>query len=160
MSEYNNDIYKVKGVVLQDETESTITGFYYRDKHGREFIIGDDFKHYETNPYTLCKNTGIKINDSFLYENDIVSYCEPMGDKKRYGFIDFDDFYKCYVVRTGIEARAVRLLRDCAKIQHTGRNIVLDEGDYNWFAEWEKREWEKSKAHVIDNSYCPSNFKR
>lgn len=160
MSEFNSELYKVKGVWLQDETEPIITGYYYQDKHSREFIIGEDFKHYEINPYTLCRNTGIKIGDSYLYENDIVSYFEPMRDKKQYGFIDFDDFYKCYIVRTGIETRATRLLKDCAKIEHTGRNIVLEECDFKWFAEWEKQEWEKSKSYVIDNSYCPSEFKK
>ncbi len=160
MNEFNSELYKVKGVWLQDETEPIITGYYYQDKHSREFIIGEDFKHYEINPYTLCRNTGIKIGDSYLYENDIVSYFEPMRNKKQYGFIDFDDFYKCYIVRTGIETRATRLLKDCAKIEHTGRNIVLEECDFKWFAEWENQEWEKSKSYVIDNSYCPSEFKK
>lgn len=160
MREFNNEKFKVKGIFTQGETELTITGFYYEDERGRHYIIGDDFKHYETNPYTVCKNTGIKINDSFLYENDIVSYFEPLRDEKRYGFIDFDDYYKCYVVRTGIETRATRMLKDCAKIDHTGRNIALNDNDFNWFAEWEKQEWEKSQSYKIDNSYCPSKFKR
>ena len=160
MSKFNTDLYKVKGVFLQDETEPIITGYYYQDKNNREFIIGDDFKHYEINPYTLCRNTGIKANDIYLYEYDIVSYFEPMRDKKQYGFIDIDDFYKCIVVRTGIECRATRLLRDCSKLEYANRNIVLNENDYNWFAEWEKAEYEKSKSHTIDNSYCPSKFKK
>lgn len=160
MSEFNADLYKVKGVFMQDETEPIITGFYYQDKHGRGFIIADDFKHYEINPYTLCRNTGIKIGDNYLYEYDIVSYFEPMRDKKQYGFIDFDDYYKCYIVRVGIEHRATRLLRDCAKIEYVNRNIVLNEVDFNWFAEWEKAEYEKSKSSVIDNSYCSSRFKK
>ena len=157
---FDAELYKVKGVWLQDETEPIITGYYYQDKHSREFIIGEDFKHYEINPYTLCRNTGIKIGDSYLYENDIVLYFEPMRNEKRYGFIDFDDFYKCYIVRTGIETRATRLLKDCAKIEHTGRNIVLEECDFKWFAEWETQERKKSKSYVIDNSYCPSKFRR
>lgn len=160
MAEFCSDLYKVKGVWLQDETEPTITGYYYQDENGREFIIGNDFKHYEINPYTLCRNTGIKTTDNYLYEHDVVSYFEPMRDKKQYGFIDFDDFYKCYIVRTGIECRATRLLRDCTKIEYTNRNIVLNESDFIWFAEWEKSQWEESKSYVIDNSYCPSKFKR
>ena len=160
MAEFDTELYKVKAVFLQDETEPIITGYYYQDKRGREFIIGDDFKHYEINPYTLCRNTGIKTGNDYLYEYDIVSYFEPMRDKKQYGFIDFDEFYKCFIVRTGIECRATRLLRDCSKIECTNRNIVLKEVDFNWFAEWEKSEFEKSKSYVIDNSYCPSKFRR
>ena len=160
MSEFDTELYKVKAVFLQDETEPIITGYYYQDKHGREFIIGDDFKHYEINPYTLCRNTGIKTGNDYLYEYDIVSYFEPMRDKKQYGFIDFDEFYKCFIVRTGIECRATRLLRDCSKIEFANRNIVLNEVDFNWFAKLEQEEFEKSKSYVIDNSYCPSKFRR
>lgn len=160
MAEFNSELYKVKGVWPQDETEPIITGFYYQDEHRREFIIADDFKHYEINPYTLCRNTGIKQGDGFLYEYDIVSYFEPMRDKKQYGFIDFDDFYKCYIVRTGIESRATRLLKDCSKIELTNRNITLNEDDFKWFADLEKSEYEKSKSHTIDNSYCTSKFKK
>ena len=160
MAEFNTELYKVKAVFLQDETEPIITGYYYQDKNRREFIIADDFKHYEINPYTLCRNTGIKAGDTYLYEYDIVSYFEPMRDKKQYGFIDIDNFYKYIVVRTGIECRATRLLRDCSKLEYANRNIVLSEDDYNWFAEWEKSEFEKSKSYVIDNSYCPSKFRR
>ena len=160
MAEFDTELYKVKAVFLQDETEPIITGYYYQDKHGREFIIGDDFKHYEINPYTLCRNTGIKTGNDYLYEYDIVSYFEPMRDKKQYGFIDFDEFYKCFIVRTGIECRATRLLRDCSKIEFANRNIVLNEVDFNWFAKWEQEEFEKSKSHTIDNSYCPSKFRR
>ncbi|MBR4295732.1 MAG: hypothetical protein IKT56_02700 [Clostridia bacterium] len=160
MAEFDTELYKVKAVFWQDETEPTVAGYYYQDKNGREFIIGDDFKHYEINPYTLCRNTGIKIADTYLYEYDIVSYFEPMRDKKQYGFIDFDEFYKCFIVRTGIECRATRLLRDCSKIEFTNRNIVLNEVDFSWFAEREKSEFEKSKSYVIDNSYCPSKFRR
>ena len=160
MAEFDTELYKVKAVFLQDETEPIVAGYYYQDKHGREFIIGDDFKNYEINPYTLCRNTGIKIADTYLYEYDIVSYFEPMRDKKQYGFIDFDEFYKCFIVRTGIAQRATRLLKDCAKIEFTNRNIVLNEDDYVWFAEWEASEWAKSKFSVIDNSYCPSKFRR
>ena len=160
MAEFNADLYKVKGIFAQDETEPIVTGFYYQDEHGSSFIIGDDFKHYETNVYTLCRNTGIKAKDCFLYENDVVSYIEPMRSKTQYGFIDFDDFYKCYIVRTGIEQRGTRLLRDCSKIESTGKNIALNDSDFKWFAEWEKSEYEKSKQYVIDNSYCPSRFRK
>ena len=64
MSEFNKKLYMVKGIFEQDETEPIVTGFYYMDEHGRHFIIGDDFGHYETNPYTLCRCTGIKLKDS------------------------------------------------------------------------------------------------
>lgn len=42
MSEFNKNLYMVKGIFSQDETEPIITGFYYIDEHNRHFIIGDD----------------------------------------------------------------------------------------------------------------------
>ena len=46
------------------------------------------------------------------------------------------------------------------KLENTGRNISLSDEDLKWFVEWEKQEWKKSKSYVIDNSYCPSCFKK
>lgn len=161
MAEFNSNLYKVKGIYTLDETDVIITGFYYQDEHDRHFIVDEkDFKHYETNPYALCRNTGIENNGNFLYEYDVVSYCEPMKDKKQYGVVDFDEFQKCYIVRTGIEQRGARLLKDCVRIENTGKNIVLNDDDLMWFSEWEKTQWEESKSYVVDNSYCPSCFKR
>lgn len=39
MSEFNKNLYMVKGIFVQDETEPIVTGFYYIDDHGRHFII-------------------------------------------------------------------------------------------------------------------------
>lgn len=159
MAEFDGLLYLVKAVDL--ENDRIVSGYYKAYYKHFVFDIFADIPHdVEINPYTLCRNTGIKIGDSYLYENDIVSYCEPMRDKKQYGFIDFDNFYKCYIVRTGIEQRGTRLLKDCAKIESIGRNISLNDEDFKWFLEWERQEWEKSKSYVIDNSYCPSCFKK
>ena len=159
MAEFDGTLYLVKG--LDSNYDRVVIGYYKANYKHFIFDVFSDIPHdVEINPYTLCRNTGIMANGKYLYENDIVSYFEPMRDKKQYGFIDFDDFYKCYIVRTGIETRATRLLKDCVKIETTGKNISLSNEDFNWFVEWEKSEWEKSKSYVIDNSYCPSKFKK
>lgn len=157
MAEFDKELYMVKALDLRDKV---VKGFFEIGRVTKDYNISTEKGWVSVNPYSLCRNTGIKIGDCYLYENDIVSYFEPMRDKKQYGFIDFDDFYKCYIVRTGIETRATRLLKDCAKIENTGKNISLNDDDFKWFVEWEKSEWEKSKSYVIDNSYCPSMFKK
>ena len=155
---YDSSLSLVKACDLEDKE---VCGFYFLYEGKPHIKIPDiPWKNVHINPYTVCRNTGIKIGDSYLYENDIVSYFEPMRATKLYGYIDFDDFYRCYVVRTGIEQRATRLLKDCSKIEITGRNIFLNDEDFIWFAEWEKSKFEESKSHVIDNSYCPSKFRR
>lgn len=158
---FDAELYMVKGIFVQDDTAPIIKGYYCQDEHGRHLIFDDDFKGYETNPYTLCRNTGIKTKDGgYLYENDVVKYNIPLSNHIEYGFVDFDEFYQHYVVRTGIEQRGTRRFKDCSNIKRTGKNIVLCDNDFDWFRDYETKEYEKSKGNVIDNSYCPSKFRR
>lgn len=152
MSEFNSELYKVKGVWLQDETESIITGFYYQDKHSREFIIGEDFKHYEINPYTLCRNTGIKKNGKYLYENDLVEYSTAFD--KGLGIIEFDEMRCRYMLRFNLDYSS-RGDIDKYNIKVVG-NVALSDDDMKKFAEYSKKQkFEKdiepecrSKSHI------------
>ena len=158
---FDAELYMVKGIFSQDDTDPIVKGFYCIDDHGRHFIFDDDFKGYETNPYTLCRNTGRKTKDGdYLYENDVVMFNVPLSNETRYGYIDFDEFYQEYVIRVGIEQRATRRFEDCSNIKITGKNIILSDNDLEWFRNQERAEYEKSKGNVIDNSYCPSKFRR
>lgn len=160
MKEFDKNLYKVKGVFVQDESDPVVCGFYYVDEYNRNCIIDDDFGRYETNPYTLCRNTGVKVGDEYLYEYDVVCYTPPLSNKTCYGFVDFDEWYKGYMIRTGVEQRSAVEIKNCCNIKTTGKNIILSDDDYDWFAKWEKSEFEKSKGTPIDNSYCPSKFRR
>ena len=161
-NEFNEKLYMVKGVFLQDETEPIVTGFYYVDKHNRHFIIGDDFGHYETNPYTICRCTGIKLkgSDYLPFEYDAFSYNEPMTKGIYFGYLEFHQYLKQWVLITSSETHQYRLLNNCNNLMFTGRNVLLNDDDMNWFIEYSKKEYEKSKGNAIDNSYCPSKFKR
>lgn len=163
MSEFNAGLYKVKGVFMQDETEPIITGFYYQDEHGRHFIIGDeDFKHYETNPYSLCRNTGIELkNSSYIpFENDVMQYKRPLSDRTEFGYFQFNQLRKKWILITNSETNQYIPLDKCCGLLYTGRNVLASDEDMKWFVEYSKREYEKSKSHTIDNSYCPSKFKK
>lgn len=163
MAKFNSEIYKVKGIWIQDETKPAMTGFYYQDERGRHFIVNDaDFQHYKTTPYLLCRNTGIELKDSSYipYENDVMQYTEPMNDKVRFGYLEFNQLRKCWGLITSSETRQFRPLDKCCKLAYTGRNILVSDEDMEWFEEYSRQEYEKSKSHVIDNSYCPSKFKK
>lgn len=159
MSEFNSELYMVKGIFEQDEEEPIVKGYYWQDEHKRSFIMCDG-KNYETNPYTLCKNTATKVGNDYLYEYDVIQFSTPMMNDIRYGYIEYCELRNAYVIVTGIEQRSKRELEKCSNIKLTGKNIILSDNDYKWFADWEKAEHEKSKGHVIDNSYCPSKFKK
>lgn len=162
MSEFNKNLYMVKGIFSQDETEPIITGFYYIDEHSRHFIIGDDFGNYETNPYTICRCTGIELKDSdyLPFEYDVFSYNEPLSDKFCFGYFEFNQYLKQWVLVTNSETHQYRTLNKCNNLIFTGRNVMLKDDDMNWFVEYSKKEFEKSKSNDIDNSYCPSKFRR
>ena len=163
MGKFNSELYKVKGAFIQDETEPMIIGFYYQDEHGRHFIVNDcDFKHYEVNPYTLCKNTGIELkNSSYIpFEYDVFIYEEPMGKKGLIGYFQFNQLTKSWVLVTNSETNQYRTLDKCCNLLYTGRNVLISDEDMKWFVEYSKKEYEKTKSHAIDNSYCPSKFRR
>lgn len=159
MSEFNSELYMVKGIFEQDEKEPTVKGYYWQDEYKRSFIMCDG-KNYETNPYTLCKNTGAKVGNDYLYAYDVIQFSTPMMNDIRYGYVEYCELRNAYVIVTGIEQRSKRELGKCCNIKLTGKNIILSDNDYKWFADWEMEEHEKNKGHVIDNSYCPSKFKR
>ena len=161
MTKFDNEIYKVKGLWAQDD-EIVIKGFYCEDEHGRMFIVDEEeFKYYEVNPYTLCKNSLLKSKDGeFLYEYDVVACQSPFNDKVEYAYIEFNEIYQCYVLVAGIEQRSVREIKKATHIKRTGKNIILSDDDYEWFKKYELEEYEKSKGKAIDNSYCPSRFKK
>ena len=151
MAEFDRELYMVKGVFLQDEKEPTVIGFYYQDEYSRHFII-DNFKHYETNPYTLCRNTGIKKNGVYLYENDLVEYSTAFD--KGLAMVEFDELRCRYMLRFDIDCSA-RGDIERYNIKVIG-NVTLNDEDMKKFAEYsnnQKRETDvepecRSRSHL------------
>jgi hypothetical protein len=163
MAEFNTDLYTVKGVFTPIETDTYVIGFYYQNEEGKHFIIEEEsFERYEVNPYTLCRNTGLEIkNSSYIpYEYDVVQYNEPMRSNVLFGYLEFNQLTKGYVLVTNSETNQYRTLDKCCNLLYTGRNVLVSDEDMKWFVEYSKREYEKTKSHTIDNSYCPSKFRR
>lgn len=151
MAEFDKELYKVKGVFIQDEDEPIVQGFYYKDKHNRHFII-DDFIHFEINPYSLCRNTGIKKNGKYLYENDLVEYSTAFD--KGMAMVEFDELRCRYMLRTNLDYSA-RADIEKYTIKVIG-NVSLNNDDMELFAEYSKeKQYTKdvqpecrSKAHI------------
>ena len=162
MSEFNSTLYMVKGVFSPLETDTYVIGFYYQNEAGKHLIIEEEsFERYEVNPFTLCRNTGIEIkNSSYVpFEYDVFQYNEPMNDKGMFGYLQFNQFLKSWVVITNSETNQYRTLDKCCNLIYTGRNVLTSDEDMKWFVEYSKREYEKTKSHTIDNSYCSSKFR-
>jgi hypothetical protein len=151
MAEFDKELYKVKCVFIKDEDEPIVEGFYYKDNRGRHFII-DDFIHFETNPYSLCRNTGIKKNGVYLYENDLVEYSTAFD--KGMAMVEFDELRCRYMLRTNLDYSA-RADIEKYTIKVIG-NVALSDDDMKRFAEYSKNQSYtkniepecRSKAHI------------
>lgn len=151
MAEFDKELYKVKGIFIKDEDEPIVEGFYYKDNRGRHFII-DDFIHFEINPYSLCRNTGIKKNGTYIYENDLVEYSTAFD--KGLAIIEFDEMRCRYMLRFNLDYSS-RGDIDQYNIKVFG-NVALSDDDMEQFAEYSKNESFtkdiepecRSKAHI------------
>lgn len=163
MAEFKTDLYTVKGVFTPLETDTYVIGFYYQNEEGKDFIIEEEsFERYEVNPFTLCRNTGVELKGTTYipYEYDLLQYYEPMNNKAMFGYLQFNQLTKGYVLITNSETQQYRTLDKCCNLIYTGKNVAVSDEDLQWFVDYSKREYEKTKSHTIDNSYCPSKFKR
>lgn len=112
VSEFDHELYKCKAISLADD-ETVLHGYYsYHSSgsHNDHSILVDEFDEeigrvyanmYEINPYTLCRNTGIKTKDGYLYEYDLIQYSNGLSGESL-GYIAFDDYKKSYVIRTSL----------------------------------------------------------
>ena len=73
-----------------------------------------------------------------------------------YGFIVWDEFYKSWKIRRRTDRTAYNNLEDWS-IEAVG-NIVLDNANAEIIYNQEREE--DSQEAFIDNSYCPSKFKK
>ena len=73
-----------------------------------------------------------------------------------YGFIVWDEFYKSWKIRRRTDRTAYCDFQDWT-VESVG-NIILNDEDAEVIYQQEKEE--DAKETFIDNSYCPSKFKR
>ncbi|MEC0211858.1 hypothetical protein P4H70_23225 [Paenibacillus ehimensis] len=143
-SKFNPELYKCKAISLADN-KTVLNGYYSYHSSGSysdHSILVDEYDDeigrvyanmYEINPYTICRNTGIKINNDYLYEFDLVLYRNGLS-RPELGYVDFDDFQKSYVLRTSLNYTSYKELRlfDLEKVG----NIVLSDDDYKRMQEY------------------------
>ena len=165
MAEFEKELYMCKALAMNDEA---LQGFYVKD-----YIYGKDIKHSiitlpeetvidgdacvarkieEINPYTLCRNTGIKKNDTYLYENALVEYSTAFD--KGLAIIEFDEMRCRYMLRFNLDYSS-RGDIDRYNIKSVG-NVALSDDDMKRFAEYSKNQSFtknvepecRSKAHI------------
>lgn len=144
-------------IALDVDTEKPVLGFYFPHDKGHyihEFSNSDSV--IRINPYTVCRNSGIRDkNDKFVFEYDLLKLTNGL-QSPCYGYLVWDDFYKSWKIRRRTD-RTAYIDIDKFTIESIG-NIILNDDDLNVIFNQEKKE--DGQETFIDNSYCPSKFKK
>ena len=148
MAEFDKELYMCKALTLLND--ELVKGYYtnYEKKH----IILNGSVGRNVNPYTICRNTGIKKNGIYLYENDLVEYSTAFD--KGMAMVEFDELRCRYMLRTNLDYSA-RADIEKYTIKVIG-NVALSDDDMKRFAEYSKNQSFtknvepecRSKAHI------------
>jgi undecaprenyl pyrophosphate synthase len=145
-SKFDEELYKCKAIQLEDDKTIVHGYFDHFQNQSRIGVLQDDnLKSTLVNSYTICRNTGIKIGDEYLYENDLVLYRNGLQPDSL-GFIAWDDFRKAYTIRSSLNYSSARDIHG-VNISIIG-NISLCEEDYKKMQDYSD-EQDKGKS---DNS--------
>ena len=152
---YNSNLSLVKA--LDVDTGKPVCGFYsLKDKGCFIHNFSDPYSEIQINPYTVCRNSGIKDkNGKFVFENDLLKLTHSLKSTV-YGYLVWDEFYRSWKIRRRTDITAYINIDEFV-IESIG-NIVLSDDDLSVILEQEKEE--DSQGTFIDNSYCPSKFKK
>lgn len=152
MAEFDKELYMCKALTLLND--ELVQGFYtnYEKKH----IILNGSIGRNVNPYTICRNTGIKKNNTYLYENDLLEYSTAFD--KGMAMVEFDELRCRYMLRTNLDYSA-RADIEKYTIKVIG-NVALSDDDMKRFAEYSKNQSYtknvepecRSKAHINKKS--------
>lgn len=151
---YNSSLSLVKALDMNNEE---VYGYYFEYER-KPFVKIPEIPHkaVSINPYTVCRNSGITDkNDWFVFEYDLLKLTHGLKPS-RYGYLVWDEFYKSWKIRCRTDRTAYQDL-DKWTIEVIG-NIVLNDADAEIIYNQEKEE--DGKGYFIDNSYCPSNFRK
>lgn len=145
-SEFIPEIYMVKAVVMEDD-KTTIQGFLQSIENGVE-IVADDII-YKVNPYTICRNTGIKIDDIWLWEYDLLELEHPY-DGKMIGFIEFDILDNSWKVRHSLNNTSYSELVEFNKITLIG-NVITSHDNFKRMIDYSNEPDKSKKQYEVEN---------
>lgn len=149
MAEFDKELYMFKALDLRDKV---VKGFFEIGRVTKDYSISTEKGWVSVNPYSLCRNTGIKKNGTYLYENDLVEYSTAFD--KGLAIIEFDEMRCRYMLRFNLDYSS-RGDIDRYNIKVVG-NVTLSDYDMKRFEDYSKNQSFtknvepecRSKAHI------------
>ncbi len=149
---FNKDLMLVKALSLDNYL---VEGFYVLDNNRPAIHNGE--KIININPYAVCRNSGIKDKKNhYVFEYDLLKL-KRFGYDDGYGYLIWDDFWGKWIIRRYTEYGGSIDIKGYVTFERVGNIILSDEDAQKIYDQDEK---EKSREYFIDNSYCPSKFKK
>jgi hypothetical protein len=123
-----------------------------------DYVVRDETNHknYTVSALTICKNSGLKDwRGKYVYEYDLLKL-EKNGSNIGYGYLVWNDFYGRWLIRR-YATYSGTLEPHTVKYTVCGNVLHNFEDAQKIYAQDEE---EDKRNVVIDNSYCPSCFKK
>ena len=148
----------VKALPLEERHKEVVIGACDYSYITEEYTVRDSKtkNNFVVNPYTICRNSCITDkNGTYVYEYDLLKLTHGLK-ASCYGFLVWDELYRAWKIRRRTDRTANSSIEDWT-IEVVG-NIILSDADAEIIYNQEREE--DKKEPFIDNSYCPSKFKR
>ncbi len=129
---FESDMMLVKamlcGYAKEDEQEAILKGFISCDNDTLYITEPGGDKRWKVNPYAVARNSCIKDTyGDYIFEYDLLELTDPNG-KTEYGFLEWNDFYNSWGVRTSTEYGGRSDIKTFSKVKVVG-NIILNDDD-------------------------------
>lgn len=140
MAKFDVNLYKVKALTLPwdyqldnpREKEKVVWGFLHQ-------IDGEVYVDKEQiNPYTICRNTGIKVNGEYLYEEDLVRFGSGVSPIE-IGIVVWDEYEKAWCIQSNTNFSGRTPIRNKNIMEIIG-NYALSEKDGKMFQVYSDKE--------------------
>lgn len=152
---YECELSLVKALTLSDKE---ICGYYQKfpKSHCIYWTDGISAGIFDVNPYTICRNSGIKDRKGkYIFEYDLLKLKHGLMPDS-YGYLVWEENYKAWKIRQFISYSG-HIDVNKYSIEVVG-NIILNDDDAQII--FKQDEQEQQRETYIDTSYCPSQFRR
>lgn len=148
----------VKALPLDENKKNVVIGVCDWSYITEQYTVRDSRtkKNVIVNPYTICRNSCITDkNGKYIYEYDLLKLKHGLMPDS-YGYLVWEENYKAWKIRQ-FTSYSGHIDVNKYTIEVVG-NIILNDDDAQII--FKQDEQEQQREVCVDNSYCPSCFKK